>query len=271
MKNAVITFLFVISLSLYGSEIQHQNLERNFNLTKKAKFEYFLDLFKPANTFARTNTFKQIRHNWQSSDEILLVETLYFIDNNRIRQQLLQILKEHTNLNAKASYNDWYIDIWNRPECYNSNYFTFKAKLHSLIDPKFSKYFYNRAQLTKIRLDEVRWGGVKQDGIPPLRNPKMISAEKATYLNNNDIVFGIEINGKANAYPKRILAWHELFTDTIGNTPVAGVYCTLCGTVILYKTLHKGVQYQLGTSDFLYRSNKLMYDQKKHNRFGALP
>ena len=45
----------------------------------------------------------------------------------------------------------------------------------------------------------------------------------------------IEVNGDARAYPKRILAWHELFTDTVGGVAVAGVYCTLCGTVILYE------------------------------------
>ena len=30
---------------------------------------------------------------------------------------------------------------------------------------------------TLIRLDEIVWGGVRQDGIPPLRNPAMLAAE----------------------------------------------------------------------------------------------
>ena len=89
----------------------------------------------------------------------------------------------------------------------------------------------------------------------------MLNADEADYLDDDNIVFGIEINGDARAYPKRILAWHEMFTDTIGGVDIAGVYCTLCGTVIPYKTNHKGKQYLLGTSGFLYRSNKLMYDQ----------
>ncbi|MEW7279017.1 DUF3179 domain-containing (seleno)protein [Aquimarina sp. 2201CG1-2-11] len=89
-----------------------------------------------------------------------------------------------------------------------------------------------------------------QDGVPPLRNPTMIRAENARYLNNTDIVFGISINGDTRAYPKRILAWHEMFTDNVGGIDVAGVYCTLCGTVILYKTEKDGVNYELGTSGF---------------------
>ena len=44
--------------------------------------------------------------------------------------------------------------------------------------------------------------------------------------------------------------------------PVAGVYCTLCGTAILYETTVDGVTHELGTSGFLYRSNKLMYDKR---------
>ena len=110
-------------------------------------------------------------------------------------------------------------------------------------------------------MDEIQWGGVVQDGIPPLRNPKMISAKEAKYLEDDNIIFGIEINGDVRAYPKRILAWHEMFTDKIGGVDIAGVYCTLCGTVIPFKTRVNGKNYELGTSGFLYRSNKLMYDK----------
>lgn len=54
-----------------------------------------------------------------------------------------------------------------------------------------------------------------QDGIPPLRGPDMITASEADYLSDDDVVFGIEVNGDVRAYPKRILAWHEMFVDTV--------------------------------------------------------
>jgi hypothetical protein len=129
-----------------------------------------------------------------------------------------------------------------------------------LIDDKFAGYF-SVDHSSRIRLDEVRWGGVKQDGIPPLRQPNMIAADDADYLQDDNVVFGIKINGDARAYPKRILAWHEMFIDEIGGREYAGVYCTLCGAVILYETRFDGIRHRLGTSGFLYRSNKLMYDQ----------
>ena len=83
----------------------------------------------------------------------------------------------------------------------------------------------------------------------------MIKATEVEYLDNDNVVFGIKINGDARAYPKRILAWHEMFVDTVGGTHVTGVYCTLCGAVILYDSSHDDKTYELGTSGFLYRSN----------------
>ena len=47
--------------------------------------------------------------------------------------------------------------------------------LYRLVDLKFEGYFSDDRP-ARIRLDEVMWGGVRQDGIPPLRRPSMISA-----------------------------------------------------------------------------------------------
>jgi hypothetical protein len=113
-----------------------------------------------------------------------------------------------------------------------------------------------------IRLDEVDWGGVGVNGIPPLDHPARIKASEATYLDDDNIVFGVEINGDARAYPKRILAWHELARDKIGGVELAIVYCTLCGTVIPYGAEVGGEHRTFGTSGLLYRSNKLMFDEE---------
>jgi hypothetical protein len=48
------------------------------------------------------------------------------------------------------------------------------------------------------------------------------------------------------------------------------VYCTLCGAMIRYDTSVDGVQHELGTSGFLYRSNKLMYDQATKSLWSTL-
>ena len=230
----------------------------------------FLKLATTSDENTITTLVDKIDKNWKERYEIMALETLYFSNDSRVRLALRKLLEKKTQKEIVRNYDKTFQYIWNKEPTYTENYFEFKAKLHQAIDPKFYTYFSGRADQSNIRLDEVRWGGVLQDGIPPLRQPQMLTAAEATYLNEDDVVFGIEINGDVRAYPKRILAWHEMFVDTVGDIPVAGVYCTLCGTVILYKTEHKGINYELGTSGFLYRSNKLMYDKKTQSLWSTL-
>lgn len=183
--------------------------------------------------------------------------------------RLIELLEQKTGQGFGYDLGAWYQWLWNRPARVHPAYGDLKSALYSLVDPDFRGYF-SSDRVTEIRLDEIRWGGVAQDGIPPLRNPAMIAAADADYLDDDNIVFGLEVEGDARAYPKRILAWHELFADTIGGTLVAGVYCTLCGSMILYETEYEGVQYNVGTSGFLYRSNKLMYDRATQSLWSTL-
>ena len=133
-----------------------------------------------------------------------------------MRNHLLNELKQETGQNFGTDMNRWFRWMWNQPELKSAGYDQFKADFYRNIDSRFGRYFEGRADSTTIRLDEVRWGGVLQDGIPPLRNPKMLNVKQAKYLDDDDVVFGIEVNGDFRAYPKRILAWHEMFTDTVG-------------------------------------------------------
>jgi hypothetical protein len=194
------------------------------------------------------------------------LEIINFIDDPSIRTQLFDHLREETGQGWGRDVNRWFRWLWNEPPKQIQGYDQFKADFYVQIDKRFARYFEGRGDNARIRLDEVRWGGVKQDGIPPLHNPKMLSASEANYLEDDNIVFGIEVNGDFRAYPKRILAWHEMFTDRVGGVDVAGVYCTLCGTVILYDT----AEHDLGTSGFLYRSNKLMYDKATQSLWNTL-
>lgn len=222
--------------------------------------DIFLNVLINQNSNSLDKNLALIEAHWEPNLVPMALETINYSYsrqvNNFLNKQIDKTVpKSHTNNRNKIF--EW---AWNQNITVPQGYANFKAQLYQNIDRRFFTYFYQRQSTARIRLDEVRWGGVKQDGIPPLRNPKMITPQQATYLEDDNIVFGIEINGDARAYPKRILAWHEMFTDQIGGVDIAGVYCTLCGTVIPYRTNHKGKQYKLGTSGFLYRSNKMMYD-----------
>ena len=194
------------------------------------------------------------------------LETINFVRDPGMRAHLWDELRRETGVDWGRDTNRWFRWMWNEDPVDAAGYDQFKADFYRDIDSRFGRYFEGRAAQSRIRLDEVRWGGVRQDGIPPLRQPRMLNAADADYLDDTDVVFGIEVNGDVRAYPKRILAWHEMFVDTVGGVDVAGVYCTLCGTVILYDT----AGHDLGTSGFLYRSNKLMYDKATQSLWNTL-
>ncbi len=144
----------------------------------------------------------------------------------------------------------------------HDSYLDFKSTVFYSIDPAFSRFFRPDLQYD-IRPEEIVWGGVRVDGIPALDNPTHITPQQATYLKDDDEVFGVSINGDARAYPLRIMGWHEMFNDVVGGVPVSLAYCTLCGAGILFEGNDEGREepFTFGSSGFLYQSNKLMYDR----------
>ncbi len=155
------------------------------------------------------------------------------------------------------------------------DYDRFKGDLFAKIDKDFRLFVYPGFERT-IRVAEIAWGGVRKDGIPALTDPELIDPAEAGYLQPDELVFGVEINGDARAYPFRFMDWHEMFNDVIGGVPVTLAYCTLCGSGILFDTRVEGYDepFVFGSSGFLYRSNKLMYDTRTHslwNQFTGRP
>ena len=163
--------------------------------------------------------------------------------------------------------------IWEQPYDPHPDYALFKGEWYAAVDTRF-RSFFPRGVAATIRLDEIDWGGVVVNGIPPLAYPRTLPAADAEYLDDDHVVFGLAVNGEARAYPKRILAWHEMALDRLGGVELTIVYCTLCGTVIPYESVVDGRHVTIGTSGFLYRSNKLMFDDETKslwNTFEGVP
>lgn len=185
-------------------------------------------------------------------------------------------LMKLTKANPGGAWGDWFIWQESHPEIGIIPGFSgLQARVYDLIDPGF-RVFLPGDQKHEIRLEEIVWGGVKKDGIPALNNPKLIEAASAAYLNADDLVFGVAINGDVRAYPLRIMDWHEMLNDVIGGVPVSLAYCTLCSSAILFETMvpQRPQPLIFGSSGLLYRSNKLMYDSATNslwNQFTGRP
>ena len=211
----------------------------------------------------------RIRAGWRDTYTAPLLELVGFVPIRDVQLEVFAVLEHGTGRRFGADLDRWYDWLWTRAPAQHPDYAEFKAALYEQVDPRFREYF-GKQRVATIRLDEIRWGGVWRDGIPPLKNPKMIPAGQATYLADDNVIFGVAIDGDVRAYPKRILAWHEMVKDRIAGRELNGVYCTLCGSMILYDATAGGVHYELGTSGFLYRSNKLMYDHATKSLWSTL-
>lgn len=113
---------------------------------------------------------------------------------------------------------------------------------------------------------EIMSGGPPKDGIPALTNPKMESADAAGHwLRPADEIIGLDLNGRARAYPLRILNWHEIVNDRIGSRHFVITYCPLCGSGMAFDSADT-----FGVSGLLYQSDVLLYDRKTESLWSQL-
>ncbi len=58
----------------------------------------------------------------------------------------------------------------------------------------------------------------------PLPDPAYAKAADASYVNDDDRVLAVNINGEAVAYPIRLMGYHHVVGDTVGGTPIVTTY-----------------------------------------------
>jgi len=219
---------------------------------------------------------------WRDSYAIMLVELLRIYEAKNatryadpvsparaVHARLQDFVGARTGKGFGPDLRAWSRWAWSLPYDPHPNYAEYKGQVYSNVDPRMQQFFPPGVQST-IRLDQVEWGGVPVNGIPPLVNPKTLPAAEASYLKDSHAVFGIALAGEARAYPKRILGWHEMARDRIGGRDIAVVYCTLCGTVIPYFPAAGGRAFTFGTSGMLYESSKLMFDEETKSLWSTL-
>ena len=109
---------------------------------------------------------------------------------------------------------------------------------------------------------QILSGGPGRDGIPSLDYPAFIVARNADYLNEEDRILGIEVNGVARAYPIRILNYHEIVNDIVGGEAIVVTYCPLCGSGMAFNAEINNKSFEFGVSGLLYNSDVLLYDRQ---------
>lgn len=105
-------------------------------------------------------------------------------------------------------------------------------------------------------------GGPGKDGIPALTTPTFAVGKKDKWLQDEDLVVGVHLNGVAKAYPVRILNYHEVVNDNFKDQAVAITYSPLCGSAMAYRTSDGKNQWELAVSGLLYNNNALYFDRQ---------
>ena len=164
----------------------------------------------------------------------VLVEFLRFRTGNETNEALLSFMSrikdnvgpdEVITVPPEQWRWSWWIEwLGQHPEVQApEGYAGWKGELFSVIDPGIGAFMYDGVK-SYIRIEEIVWGGVAKDGIPDLRNPPAVPAAAASFLNPDDRVFGLSINGERRAYPLRILNPHEMANDSLGGVAFALAY-----------------------------------------------
>jgi hypothetical protein len=147
-----------------------------------------------------------------------MVDMIFYMPRSA-RGEMVEILEKITGHKAGDDYYDWVEYIGKRSDLKSPpGYVKYKVALLSQIDPTYKKILYTGVFL-KIRPEEIVWGGVKLDGIPPIDKPNFIGAAEAK-LKDDEKLFGVSLKGEARAYPLRYLSWHEMLNDRIAGEPI---------------------------------------------------
>jgi hypothetical protein len=120
-----------------------------------------------------------------------------------------------------------------------------------------------------IPVQAIERGGPPKDGIPAIDRPRFVPAARAA-LADADRVLGLARGGVARAYPVRILNWHEVVNDRIGDEALAVTYCPLCGAGVAFRARLADGDASFGVSGLLYNSDVLLYDRRTESLWSQL-
>ena len=203
----------------------------------------------------------------------LVSDLMRFAGGGLLQEELAQAAGKLLNLELEG-VRSWgtttdHLIAWNIPE--PPDYLKYKRAVFTSLVPGWGEIF----KPGDIDWRHVSWGGVLIDDrafdttdeqcncIPAADNPPVTDVAGGDWLDDEDIIFGVEVNGEYRAYPRQIMEVREMVNDTLGGRDLGIPYCTLCGAAQAYFTdeVPEGVERPiLRTSGLLIRSNKVMYD-----------
>jgi hypothetical protein len=141
-----------------------------------------------------------------------------------------------------------------------------------------SSYGFDLSACT-VPPDRLTASGMPTDGLEALVTPDVLAADEVEHRNREgrgkllvptDRVIGIALGSEARAYPLRLLRWHEVVNDVVGDRSVAVTYNPLCDAVVVFDRRVGGEVLDFGVSGLLLNSNLLLYDRSGQGSHASL-
>ncbi|MHA2251686.1 MAG: DUF3179 domain-containing (seleno)protein [Candidatus Kariarchaeaceae archaeon] len=107
----------------------------------------------------------------------------------------------------------------------------------------------------------------RRDDIPSIDKPKFVSIDSAdSYIDDDDLIIGVQINDKVVGYPHKMLREHEVINDHSRTDGLAVTYCPLTGSGLIYSgdQLNKS---EIGVTGILFENNLVFYDRQTDSCF----
>ncbi|MEE8331035.1 MAG: DUF3179 domain-containing (seleno)protein [Acidimicrobiia bacterium] len=118
--------------------------------------------------------------------------------------------------------------------------------------------------LRTIDLEELDVGipsSDPRDAIPPLDAPEYESVAAANgWLDDREPGVLFTEGDDSRFFPLRILTFHEVVNDTVGDRPVVITFCPLCNTAVVFDARVDGEVLRFGVSGLLRNSDLVMWD-----------
>lgn len=99
----------------------------------------------------------------------------------------------------------------------------------------------------------------------PVREPRYVPADEATFLEPDDEVIGVEVDGEARAYPLLMIIRPHVVIDRVGDRPIAATFCVLCNSAIAFDRRLEGREIDL--TPVTARSNNITYWDRTGGNF----
>ncbi len=118
---------------------------------------------------------------------------------------------------------------------------------------------------SEIPFEEIQFDGARRDSIPPIHDPVFAPVDDiqdVTDMGELEPVISVSFDGVARAYPLRLMLWHEIVNDRIGDQPFVVTYCPLCNSGLVFDRRLGDRELTFGNTGRIRHFDMVMYDHQ---------